>query len=363
MLGDLDVDRQSELGSHPACLYVLITQGVRHMAAELLELGIERSKFDSVPGPEYTWLFGDKTVPLSTKWGDLCLAQAVRTGWLAGIEPLLNLGLGVNSPGLEPAKSPLMLAITRRDAAMVNHLVKHGAAVHLSDDSETVKFTRPERKYPLVLAIRTEEPDIISALLRDRTEPLPDRFAYAYIREAYVARRAKALDCLLGFPNLLDPHVRSPSTGSTHLVEMMKTVSAICTHQCRSPALSGDDSDASSGGRAAVWSYSIKNKLEKVRMWIECLVLLARAGVSPAGENEKGESAIGLFEGLVNYKGPDRFRVHVRSALRSRLNDVMGLTVWDDSLSAEAAFEALGKCEVNLEESEGSVTTDGTLDD
>jgi ankyrin repeat protein len=367
VLGDLEVSRQTELGSHPACLYVLITQGVRHMAADLLELGIERGKFDDVPGPDYAWLFGDKTTSQSTTWGDLCLAQAVRTGWLAGIEPLLQLGLGVNpSPdGLEPAKSPLRLAIRRRDAAMVNHLVRHGASVTLSDDSDAVKFTRGERRYPLVVAIRTEEPDIISALLRERKDPLPERFAYAYIRESYMTRRPKALNCLLTFSCLLDPHCRSPDKKkNTHLIEIMSSASAICNHQQPSPTGSGADTDDEDGGRAGgVWSYSIKSKLEKVRMWIECLIVLTRAGVSPTVKNDAGVSAIDLFEGLVNYRGPDRFRIHVRSALRSRLNDVMGVMVWDDSLSAEAAFEALGRCEVNLEESDASASSDGTIDD
>jgi hypothetical protein len=367
ILGDLEVSRQTELGSHPACLYVLITQGVRHMAAELLELGIERSKFDSVPGKEYTWLFGEKTTATSKTWGDLCLLQAVRTGWLAGIEPLLQLGLGVDSPSLEPAKTPLALAISRRDSAMVSHLVRHGASVHLADESEVVRFKRKQdRRYPLVMAIRTEEQDIISALLRERKEPLPARFAFAYVREAYMARRAKALACLLGFTSVIDVNTRASGTNNTHLVEVLSNVSAVCTHQPRSPVGSSDDSDNNDDDDAPgrMWSYSIKMKLEKVRVWIDCLILLARAGVSASEKNEAGRSAIDLFEELVNYKGPDRFKVHVRSALRSRLNEVLGLTVWDDSLSGEAAFEALAKCETVLEDRDsGSSGSDATFDD
>ncbi|KAH8912082.1 ankyrin [Coniochaeta sp. PMI_546] len=353
VLGDLDVRVQTELGSHPACLYVLITQGVRHMAADFLEVGIERSKFDDVPGPEYDWLFGDSAC-LSIKWGDLCLTQAARTGWLTGVELLLKLGLDVNTPGLEPMKRPLHLAIARRDAAMVECLVRHGASLNLSDDSEKVRFMRGERRYPLAIAIRGEESDIIEPLLRNQKEPLPEKFAFAYLKEAYMTRRAKALSCLLTFP-CLDPHCKSPERGNTHLIEILKNVSAICDHQ----QASDDDTDDEDN----VWSYSIKNKLEKVRMWIECLILLARAGISPAITNNAGVSGIDLFQELVNYKGPDRFKVHVRSALRSRLSDVMGVTVWDDALSADAAFEALARCEVNLAESDGSASSDGTIED
>lgn len=352
VLGDLEVDVQKELGSHPACLYVLITQGVRHMAADFLEVGIERSKFDDVPGPEYDWLFGDNAA-LSTKWGDLCLTQAARTGWLPGVELLLKLGLDVNTPDLEHVKRPLNIAITRRDAAMVECLVRHGASVNLSDDSETVTFARGERRYPMAIAIRGEEADIIEPLLRAQAEPLPERFAFAYIKEAYMTRRVKALNCLLTF-SCIDPQCRSPNKGNTHLIEIMQNVSAICSHQ----QVSDDDTDDEDNA----WSYSIKNKLEKVRMWMECLILLARAGIPAAVTNNAGVSGIDIFQELVNYEGPDRFKVHVRTALRSRLSDVMGLTVWDDALSAEAAFEALTSCEVNLAESD-TASSDGSIDD
>lgn len=375
VLGDLDVGRQTELGSHPACLYVLITQGVRHMAAELLELGIERSKFDEVPGPDYAWLFASKTTLHSTTWADLCVAQAVRTGWLAGIEPLLQLGLGVNpSSQAAAAKNPLTLAIMRRDAAMVSHLVRHGASVNLFDDGDDdrkapVRFARGERRYPLVLALLTEEPDIIGALLRDRHEPLPAQFAYAYVQEAYMTRRAKALRCLLAHPRVLDPCCRSPAMGNTHLVEILRAASTICNHhQPPTPGDSGtddDDEDDDEDRRRAgpLWSHSIKGKLERVRVWVECVIMLVRAGVSPAAENDAGVSALALLGGMLNYAGPDRFRIHVRSALRSRLNDVMGVAVWDDAVPADAAFEALARCEVRLEDSDASASSDGTIDD
>lgn len=372
VLGDLEVDRQTQLGSHPACLYVLITQGVRHMASELLELGIERSKFDDVPGPDYAWLFADKTTPNSTTWADLCLGQVVRTGWLEGLESLLQLGLDINpsSPIESRNKTPLTLAITRRDAAIVDHLVRHGATLTLfssssSSDNAPVTFARSERGNPLVLAMRTEDQDIIGALLRERTERMPARFAYAYIREAYMTRRAKALECLLTFPHVLDPCCRAPDTGNTHLVEIMLSVSAVCTRrQPPSPGSGADtDGEEDEAVRGLAWSYSIKRKLEKVRIWIECLILLLRAGVSPTAENDAGLSAVGLFGQLVNYKGRDRFRIYVRTALRSKLNDVMGEAVWDDELSVELALKALAMCEVDVEDSGESGSSDGTIND
>ncbi|KAB5536018.1 hypothetical protein GE09DRAFT_338172 [Coniochaeta sp. 2T2.1] len=359
VLGDLDVGLQNELGSHPACLYVLITQGVRHLATDLLELGIEWSKFDEVPGPDYRWLNGDKKF-LTTKWSSLCLGQAVRTGCHPIVETLLQLGLDVNAPDLKPSENPLSMAIARRDARMVELLVRHGAGVNLSDDSEgPVKFPRGDRRYTLVTAIRTDDPENILALLKNQEEPLPPKFAHAYIKEAYTTRRAKALACLLTLPSILDPTAKSSPEGDNHLVEILQQVSAICNHQQYHLGDSDSDSDTD-GDDGGPWSYSIKTKLEKVRMWMECVILLAQTSIDPTEKNDGGVSAIDVFRGLVNYQGPERFKVYVRSALRSRLNETMGVTVWDDDLSAGEAWRALKECEVSLDESDSS---SGVIDD
>lgn len=352
VLGDLDVSVQTELGAHPPCLYVLISQGVQHLAEDLLASGIEREKFDFVPGPHYEWLFDDES-SRDQKWGYLCLSQAVRNGWYSTVEALLQLGIDVNTPGLEPPRRPLDLAIRRHEPDMIELLIRQGVDINLSDDNETVRFSQRDGKYPLFTAIGHERADIIRALLVNQTEPLPERFAFAYIKEAYMTRRVRDLNTLLTF-TCLDPNAKSPSEGNTHLIEIMKNVSAICNRQ-ETPE---DDSDSDDG----MWEYSIMDKFTKVKAWIQCLVLLARVRISPLVANEAGMDALEFFAAILNYKGPDRFNIYVRSALRSRLNEVMGEAVWEDSLDAAAAFEALTEVEVNLADSEES-SSGGEIDD
>jgi ankyrin repeat protein len=347
ILGDLEVDVQRKLACHPACLYVLIEQRESGIVDEILQAGIEREKFDETPGKAFEWMSGDARHQ-SVTWGSACLAEAAAAGWLSTVETLLQLGIDVNAPDVQALAvgyTPLNLAIKADNSEMVELLLRSGAHVKIFDDGEPV-FSRGNKIYPLVNAIARENENIMRAILSEQKEPLPVSSAYAYIRYAYMTRSPKSLACLVTF-DCLQPNVTSPDEGNTHLIEIIKNISAICT-VARERYF---DSDSDSDDDSVSWSLSIRTKLARVRIWVECLILLARARISPTVKNHAGVSALDLFDGLLNYEGPDRFKKHVRSALRSRLNDVMGEKVAMNFLPPDTTFEALKLCEVDLAES------------
>lgn len=353
VLGDLDVDVQAKLGSHPICLLVLIYHRIWDMAEEMLP-AIDKDKFKEVPEEGYAWLFGPDTnlSILSVSWGSACLYEAVNGREESTAEALLKLGIDPNTPDLEPPKRPLTRAIEVEQLGMVELLIRYGADVNIADDNaeNPVEFSRTDRSNPMINAIRGEDGNIIGAILREQKAPLPEKFSFAYIREAYMIRSPKALSCLLTFP-CLDPHGRSSDEAAeTHLTDIIRNIIPICDYV----GYDIDDEDITP------WAISIRVKLERVRLWMECLILLARAGIDPTMRNGEGRSGLEMFGDMINYKGPDRFKIHVRSAVRSRLNDVMGDMVSDDVLEPEETFVALAKCEVDLADSSGRGTVTGS---
>jgi hypothetical protein len=341
VLGDLDVDVQAKLASHPICLMVLLHHRIWDMAHELLPV-INVDHFTEVPEVgQHGWYFDwesdiDESRP-RISWGTGCLREAVLGRSISIAHALLLRNVDPNTPDLDSSLKPLTHAIEQGHLEMVELLIRHGAHVQFTDSTdECVK-----KNDPIITAIRREEVNIMGAILREQKDKLEPRFSWTYIREAYMIRSPKSLNTLLTFP-CMDVHGRSPDEpAETHLTDVIKNIIPICDH------VSHDVDDEG----VIPWAISIRTKLERVRLWMECLIILARADIDPRQPNAQGQSGLEMFENMLNYKGPDRFKLHVRSVLRTRLSDVMGEQALEDGLGAGKAWDELKTCTLDLAES------------
>jgi hypothetical protein len=351
VLGDLDVDVQAKLASHPICLLVLIHHRIWDMAHELLPK-INVDLFNEAPGAgQHNWLVDwardRRSSHAGISWGTLCLAETVDGRSISMANALLLRNIDPNTPELDASIKPLTRAIEQGELDMVELLIRNGTHVQFTDSTdETVK-----KDNPIISAIRREDGNIIGAILREQKDKLEARFSWTYIREAYMIRSPKSLNTLLTFP-CMDVFGRSPDeSAESHLTDVIKNIMAICDYVSHDI----DDEDI------VPWAITIRTKLERVRLWMECLIILARADIDPKQTNAEGKSGLEMFESMINYKGPDRFKIHVRSVLRSRLSDVMGEEALEDGLEAGKAWGGLKMCKVDLSDSSAatSVSSEG----
>lgn len=343
VLGDLDVDVQTKLASHPLCLMVLLHHKIWDLAHELLPT-IEVDLYKEIPKVgQYNWLFDrESDIPECVSWGTICLTEAIHGGSVSIVQALLLRNMDPNTPELDDSTMALTRAIDRGHLEMIELLIRNGAHVQFTDSTDE----RVKKGNPLINAIRREDANTIGAILREQKDKLESRFSWAYLREAYMIRSPKSLNTLLTFP-CMDVHGRSPDEpAETHLTDLIENIIPICDY------VSYDIEDED----IIPWAISIRTKLERVRLWMECLIILAKANIDPRQTNGQGQSGLELFGNMIKYQGRDRFKTHVRSVLRTRLSEVMGEQASEEGLEAGRVWDQLKICKVDLAESSAAST-------